>query len=66
MSTHKQLFPEQYNHPAVGKIAVNGTVNGKVLRVVDTRFGQLAHIEGQPPEVAYRLADCELVEPGQR
>ena len=42
-NTHKQLYPEQYNHELCGKIAMKK--NGDtftIYRVVNSKFGQLA------------------------
>jgi len=50
-STHKQLYPTQYNHELCGKIAMKK--NGDtftIYRVVNSRFGQLAMSEDNQEE----------------
>lgn len=64
MKSHRESFPEQYQHPMVGKpvfVTHRGreVFRGTVTRVVQSRFGQLAHFEGT--DKAYRVIDCEYV-----
>lgn len=60
--THRERYPEQYEHPLVGRrVRVPGTnVEGVVERVVDTRFGKLAVIGGTN---AWPVQKCEVVVP---
>ena len=53
--THRELYPEQYEHPYVGKRAVldDGTAF-IVARVVNSRFGLLAITEADQT-LAYSL-----------
>lgn len=59
--THRELYPEQYTHPACGtqRQRPDGDV-GTVWRVFGTRFGQLAMFEDDG-DVAYRLSECPEV-----
>jgi len=66
MKTHRETYPEQYEHPLCGRRVrvVTGAgfqTDGVVERVVSTRFGLLAHLEGEP-RVAWALNDCTPVE----
>lgn len=47
--SHREAYPEQYEHPAVGKAVTtpDGT-QGTVERVMATRFGPMAMLVGQP------------------
>jgi len=59
-NSHREAFPEQYNHQMCGKNvrvkkrgetgasgnAPSHSVSGTVLRVVPSRFGELAQISG--------------------
>ena len=58
---HKILYPEQYNHPAVGKKIKHGDRIGIVSRVVRTRFGLLAHSDVFNKGEAFALDSCEFV-----
>jgi hypothetical protein len=63
MNQYRKQYPEQYNHPLVGKVAeVAGPVKvrGRVHRVVRTRFGPLAILEGDA-QTAYAVSDCKEV-----
>ena len=49
--SHRDRYPDQYSHDIVGKYAEREHVEGattyhKVLRVMPTRFGLLAELEG--------------------
>ncbi len=58
MKSHREMYPEQYTHPLVGKrVTVGSTVNGIVTRVVPSRFGQLAEIDGNA-QTFFRVVDC--------
>jgi hypothetical protein len=62
MKTHRESYPEQYNHPLCGKevrIKTNGTV-GTVERVVDSRFGKLAILKGNSV-TAWLVDYCETL-----
>lgn len=50
MKTHRELYPSQYEHELVGQIVRHKTkpeIEGECTRVVSSRFGKLAHVEGQ-------------------
>ena len=49
MDEHRKRYPEQYSHPLIGSIVQDndGQRLGKVERVVNSRFGKLAIIEGK-------------------
>ena len=59
MKTHRETYPEQYSHPLVGvRVRLRtGALTGTVTRVVSSRFGQLAEIDGNS-ETFYRVTDC--------
>lgn len=62
--SHKDCYPDQYRHPLVGKtvrvrLDRTGTLTGVVTRVVQTRFGALAHLDDGT--TAYAVADCTVV-----
>ena len=55
--SHREAYPEQYEHPAVGRdVIVPGGRRGRITRVMQTGFGPLVQIEGQG-EAAWRLQD---------
>lgn len=59
---HRETFPDQYTHPLVGtRVRVND-VEGEVTRVITSRFGQLAIIDGDA-KTAYPVDQCETVAP---
>ena len=60
--THREAFPEQYEHPLVGKRvrSKSGTV-GTVLRVVGSRFGELAIIDTLPSDFAVSVSELTEV-----
>ena len=66
--THRELYPEQYVHVLCGKRVRTSTTppgknEGVVERVVESRFGLLAILEGRDSgDVAYAVADLEVVE----
>jgi hypothetical protein len=65
MKTHRELYPNQYTHPMVGKVVKvrtnqGGKADGTVERVVPSRFGPLAILEDQ--EVAWSIRDCEVID----
>lgn len=61
--THQDCYPEQYNHPAVGKtFRTKEGLEGKAERVVPSRFGVMVYLEGAPEDTVYRLADLEEVQ----
>jgi len=71
MQTHRELYPEQYAHRLVGKkvkvVSVkDGSIlsQGKVERVVSTRWGMLAKIADVSDtfDTFYAVQDCTLVE----
>jgi hypothetical protein len=62
MQTHRELYPDQYTHPLVGRRVVvrtraGGRGEGVVERVVSTRFGLLAILDGDATQ-AWRVDDC--------
>lgn len=63
--SHKECYPEQYAHPLVGKkVRVKDGVRkgsdaiGVVLRVVNSRFGPLAHLDTSG-DTAYLVSHCK-------
>ena len=62
---HRETYPEQYEHPLVGRQVVvdmgGDTIlaAGKVERVVNSRFGKLAIIEGDKEGRAWATKDCK-------
>lgn len=62
MSTHKELYPSQYNHPLVGKtVRTRQGLEGVVTRVLPSRFGQLAEITGAKKGTAFGIVDLTIV-----
>lgn len=65
--SHRELYPDQYEHSLCGRevvVIIDGTerARGKVSRVVDSRFGQLATLEPDTPEGAWwRISDIQLL-----
>lgn len=68
--THRELYPEQYEHPLCGRrvripdtAAAGVPVEGTVARVVTSeRWGQLAILEEYPEDRAWSVAECVPVE----
>jgi hypothetical protein len=58
---HRILYPEQYNHPAVGRKIRHGSRIGTILRVVRNQVGLLAHSDVFPDDTAYSLDACEFI-----
>lgn len=62
--THRELYPEQYVHPLIGKAVVVKNAKGEMFaegiltRVVQTRFGPLAILNGVGQR-AYSLCDVQ-------
>ena len=73
-NSHRETFPEQYNHKMCGKRvrvkmqgdlgssgnAAKKPIEGIVLRVVPSRFGELALVSGAGKEY-YSVRDLEIV-----
>jgi len=69
---HRTMYPEQYAHPLCGKTVRTSTTppgknEGVVERVVTSRFGPLAILEGSDGphdsgDIAYAVSDLEVVE----
>jgi hypothetical protein len=57
IKTHREQYPEQYNHPLVGYRVRVDTIVGIVTRVVPSRLGPLAEIDGQS-DTLYYVASC--------
>lgn len=60
--SHRDCYPEQYTHALVGKrvqveTGTGHRTAGVVERVVETRFGLLAHLQGNDDQ-AWRVQDC--------
>lgn len=54
------MYPEQYNHPLVGKtVAVHGQVI-VVDRVVSSRFGLIAMVKGDVGQ-GYAVDECKEI-----
>ena len=48
MKSHQERYPEQYEHPSVGKMAAfrsDPEVFHRILRVMPTQWGLLAELE---------------------
>lgn len=67
MKTHRELYPDQYEHELVGKTVQfrdpdRGHVytKGTVERVVNSRFGKLARLKGGVD--AYKVSHAEVVD----
>ena len=48
MPSHRSRYPEQYDHPSVGKLAAlpsDPDSFHRVIRVMQSRFGNLAELE---------------------
>ena len=68
MLTHREQYPQQYTHASIGK---HGTrkghpeIHGTILRVLPSRWGQLAELKGckgtDGGMVFYALTDLEIV-----
>ena len=63
MTTHRELYPEQYTHPLVGQDVKVSTragarIEGIVERIVTSRFGLLAIIAGDQEGRAWAVSDC--------
>lgn len=62
MKTHRELYPEQYAHPLVGKrVKTPANTEGVVERVVDTRWGKLAILENTHGR-AYPVERCSVLD----
>lgn len=65
LKTHRELYPQQYSHPLVGKrVKVSSAadpIEGRVERVVSSRFGQLAILEGYGAEQAWQVSHCRVI-----
>ena len=60
--SHREAYPEQYAHELCGKrVTANNFVSFVVERVVSSRFGQLALVQGNC-ETAYAVNNCKVVE----
>jgi hypothetical protein len=64
--THRELYPGQYEHPLCGRLVAVVTAGrerarGVVERVVPSRFGPLALLQGGPA-TAWPVAACRLAE----
>lgn len=64
MTTHRDLYPEQYEHPLCGKtVRIEGLDGTYVVeRVVGTRFDQLATLRELGPSRAYALRTLTVVD----
>ncbi len=60
--SHRELYPDQYAHPLCGKrVRVKSDdheFEDVVERVVMSRFGELAILEGQPHTKAWSVRSC--------
>ena len=64
--SHREAYPEQYSDPLVGKtvrVVTKGQerIRGRVERVVGSRFGKLAHIEGDDKNF-WSVSDCQVTD----
>jgi len=62
--THRETYPEQYEHPLVGRTVVvktpqGGGTTGVVSRVMGTQWGPLVELEHQAAEgIAWSIKHC--------
>lgn len=68
MDDHKRRYPEQYTHELVGQTVTvsypsGSTVTGRVNRVVRSRFGLLAIIDGDEPGKAHAISKLHIIAP---
>ena len=57
MNEHRARYPEQYTHPAIGRVGTlktDAAISGEITRVVSTQFGQLCEIKGHSASTADR------------
>lgn len=65
--THRELYPEQYSHALCGKKVevISGPsgerITGTVLRVVNSRFGQLAILEEHGDDKAWAIGNLRQI-----
>lgn len=61
---HRDLYPEQYAHPLVGKRVrvADSTVEGVVERVVESRYGPLVILHAYPPDLAWSITKITVIE----
>lgn len=59
---HKRRYPEQYSHPAVGRRYKNGDLTVTVVRVIQSRFGELACVDDLNNNFAISLRSLKPVE----
>jgi hypothetical protein len=60
VKTHRELYPQQYTHPLVGKtVRVHGQII-VVARVVSSRWGLIAMVEGDEGQ-GYHVDECREV-----
>ena len=61
-NNHRELYPQQYNHPLCGKtVRTKSGESFVVFRVVNSSFGQLAMSEeNQNPQIAFAIRDLEV------
>ena len=63
--SHRDCYQDQYAHPLVGKQVevkthTGFTTRGRVTRVVQCRYGTLAHLDNSGT-TAYLVSDCKQV-----
>ena len=64
--THRDVYPEQYSHPLVGKrVSVKTFAGeqgvGEVTRVFGSGYGPLAEVAGVGnSDTAWRVSDCAI------
>lgn len=63
MTTHREMYPEQYQHALVGQhvtVDLHGHIHarGIVERVLRTQFGMLAIVQHDQPGRAWAIKDC--------
>lgn len=66
MKTHREMYPEQYSHPIVGKTVSisNSAIVGKVSRVVGSRFGMLVILEEHGNDNAWPIESAAEIDAG--
>lgn len=65
MRSHRELYPQQYEHPLVGKLVEfewhGQPQRGVVERTVHSRFGLLVIVDTLPPGTALAITSVKEV-----
>ena len=63
--SHQERYPEQYEHPSVGKMAAFKSAPDtwhRILRIIPTQWGLLAKVEQMPDTTAFALHTLTIKE----